>query len=477
MEATSKSHGENVTDVNTKRNNPASGIQTPPGRYFEEGTAFNRILIEAPYLARCSDNKTAALVRPREYAIRFPYMQINRQGMVSWLIFDLDHANSLKWDDAGLPPPNLIVRNRANGHSHLYYAIPTVCTTENGRDKPILFMKAVYTAFANLLDADPDYNSGPVAKTPGHPWWSTIELHNHIYDLGELADYVELNVTPWKTGPNLEDLPHSRHCILFEQLRYYAYSVVNRERERGNLASFTRMLEAFAHNHNRFARAGFTQNLMLSSVRATVRSVARWTWTRYVGSTRCCRGSMELDKSLPLPERQSLSAKRTHQLRHKDTESKIRAACRGLQERGEALTMTAIAALAGVTRQTVANYGHILNEVSKPSTVAILGADRGQDLKSAPRAELLSDSNPGTRWPGSKCCHSESETGAVGTDSETEMLSKPAGRAGDRGPECCHSGPEPIHAPVVKYGVHQITARSGAALDPALKDSESEDSS
>lgn len=186
---------------------------------------------------------------------------------------------------------------------------------------------------------------------------------------------------------------------------------------------------------------------------------------------------MELDKSLSLPERQSLSAKRTHQLRHKDTESKIRAACRGLQERGEALTMTAIAALAGVTRQTVANYGHILNEVSKPSTVAILGADRGQDFKSAPGAELLSDSNLGTRWPGSKCCHSESETGDVGSEPEPEMLSKPAGRAGDRGPESCHSGAEPIHAPVVKYGVHQITARSGAAFDPALKDSESEDSS
>lgn len=88
---------EDVTDVNTQRNNPASGINTPPGRYFEKGTAFNRILIEAPDLARCSDNKTAVLVRPRDFAIRFPYVQINRQWMVSWLILDLDHANSLKW--------------------------------------------------------------------------------------------------------------------------------------------------------------------------------------------------------------------------------------------------------------------------------------------------------------------------------------------------------------------------------------------
>lgn len=378
---------------------------TPPSRFFEPGGVFNRVLTEAPYLARCSDNKTAARVRPREHAIRYPYMQINRRGMVSWLIFDLDHINSLAWDDEGLPPPNLIVRNRNNGHSHLFYAIPPVCTTENARDKPIQYMKAVYTAFALRLKADTDYNSGPVAKTPGHPWWSTSELHNHVYELGELADYVELEVSPWKTGPQLEELPHSRHCILFEQLRYFAYSIVNQERERGTLATFTRRLEAFAHNHNKFVRNGFTQDLMLSSVRATVRSVARWTWTRYEGSARCCRGAMELDKSLPLNERQSLAARRTHELRHKATESKIRAACRGLQERGEKLTQASIASFAGLSRQTVANYGHVLDEVSRPQIIAVLGAAKSPCMQS----QIVA----GTSDRGSECNHSAAPTSAT----------------------------------------------------------------
>ncbi|ENO98743.1 replication protein A [Thauera phenylacetica B4P] len=62
--------------------------------------------------------------------------------MVSWLIFDVDHSNALIWEDAGLPAPNLIVRNRKSGHSHLYYAIPPVCTTESARSKPIQYMKA-----------------------------------------------------------------------------------------------------------------------------------------------------------------------------------------------------------------------------------------------------------------------------------------------------------------------------------------------
>lgn len=61
--------------------------------------AMRRLLDTAPHLARCSDNKTASHIRPRDYAIRWSYMQINRPDMVSWLIFDLDHANPNIWDD------------------------------------------------------------------------------------------------------------------------------------------------------------------------------------------------------------------------------------------------------------------------------------------------------------------------------------------------------------------------------------------
>ncbi|MDX9668604.1 replication initiation protein [Pseudomonas sp. P5_152] len=352
---------------------------SPSSRFFENDTALGRLLSEAPYLSRCSDNKTAARVRPREYAIRHPYMQVNRYGMVSWLIFDLDHSNSLIWDDEGLPAPNLVVRNRTNGHSHLYYAIHTVCTTDNARSKPINYMKAIYAAFAARLVADPAY-SGPVAKTPGHPWWDTAELHNHVYELGDLADYVDLAVTPWRSAPKLDDVSHSRHCILFEQMRFFAYSIVNQQRDTGSFGAFMRLLEAFAHNHNSFHKHGFTENLPLSSLRATIRSIARWTWDRYQGGGSCHRGVMQLDKDLPLAERQSLAAKRTHEVRNKATESKIRAACAELRARGERLRQTAIALIAKVSRQTVATYAHVLKEPLRAAVTALRGSVAGTDL-------------------------------------------------------------------------------------------------
>ncbi|MCW5323647.1 replication protein A [Verminephrobacter aporrectodeae subsp. tuberculatae] len=340
--------------------------------------------MEAPYLPRCSDDKTATRIRPREYAIRYPYMQVNRPGMVSWLIFDLDHTKAMIWEDTGLPAPNLIVRNRKSGRSHLYYAITPVCTTENARSKPIAYMRAVYEAFAARLDADTDFHSGPVAKTPGHPWWLTHELHAHVHELGELADYVDLAVSsPWGKGAQLDEVSHSRHCILFEHLRHYAYSIVNRERERGSFATFTRLLEAYARSRNSFQKLGFMENLAQSSLKATVKSVARWTWDRYVGSGRCHRGVMQLDENLPLVERQRLAAVRTHNVRHKATESKVRTACRVLQQKGEALTQAAIGRVADITRQTVAIYKHVLDEVLKPAVAVVLGGVLGnaEDVK------------------------------------------------------------------------------------------------
>lgn len=332
-------------------------------RFFEPSSPLSRIVAEAPYLARCSDNKTAARIRPREYAIRYPYMQVNRPGMVSWLVFDLDHSNPHVWEDEGLPAPNIVVTNRNDSRAHLFYAIPPVCTSVNARSKPIAYMKAVYEAMSARLGADPSYG-GSVAKTPGHPWWNTSEIHCAVYDLSELADYVDLAVKPfWSKGPNVESVSHSRNCMLFEELRFYSYSIVSREREQGTFQSFNRLLDAYAHDHNNFKRRGFEMNLSVAEVSAIVKSVARWTWDRYRGTSRCHRGVMGLDAALSLQEKQRLSAQRTHETRQRATESRIRAAAKSLIQTGRKLTQTAIAGATRLSRQTVAKYAEVIEEV------------------------------------------------------------------------------------------------------------------
>ncbi|MEK8034178.1 replication initiation protein [Ideonella sp. DXS29W] len=322
---------------------------------------------EAPYLARCSSDKTATLVRPREYAVNHPYMQVNRPGMVSWLIFDLDHSNAQIWDDAGLPAPNLIVRNRQSGNSHLYYAIEPVCTSDRARARPIEYMKAIYLAMAVGLRADVNYSSGPVAKTPGHPWWQTTELHAKVFSLGELAEYVELPAPGAERsgGVAKNHSPNSRHCHLFEVVRRYAYSAVEKARAQGSYEHFVAQIEAYGLNSMaRVLKAACSSqgDLPWSSIKATARSVARWTWDRYHGVGGVHRGVMQLDDALPLAERQRQAAQRTHSLRAKATESRIRAACSNLQAQGRPLVQAVVAKVAGVSRQTVAAYRHVLEE-------------------------------------------------------------------------------------------------------------------
>lgn len=182
--------------------------------------------------------------------------------------------------------------------------------------------------------------------------------------MDELADYVDLPTrSHWGNGPDLDSVSHSRHCYLFEKLRFYAYSIVNKERDEGCYEHFFRLVEAYAHNHNNFTKHGFSVDLSFSQVKATVRSVARWTWNNYTGNRRCHQGVMAMDSTLSLTERQRQAAKRTHEMRRQATESTIRAASKRLITDGNRLTQVALSKLTGLTRQTISTYKHILNEV------------------------------------------------------------------------------------------------------------------
>ncbi len=332
-------------------------------------SSFRRLLDQAPFLPRCSDNKTAMLVRPREYAIRWPYMQVNRKDMIAWLVFDIDHENKAFpnpyiWQDEGLPAPNLIVRNRYNNKAHLYYAIVPVCISDHARSKPIQYLKAVYQAMALRLRADLAY-SGPVAKTPFHPWWQTTELHSQVYELGELADSVELETVQYLGERRSLQYPyHSRNCTLFEQARQYAYSIVNTERQQGSYDRFKRRITHFATYKN----CSFVGKPALrhSEVMSVVKSVSRWTWDKYHVHSNRTQSVMRLSSDLSVKERQSLSAMRTHQIRREKTRKRVINACHVLSSTNEELNITSIAKCSKLCRKTVRRYFHEIQFLFEP---------------------------------------------------------------------------------------------------------------
>ena len=282
------------------------------------------------------------------------------------------------WEDAGLPPPNCMVIDRNTQRAHLYYAIVPVCTSEKARSKPILWMKAIYENLARQLQADPDYH-GSVAKTPGHNWWKTAYIHDSVYQLGELAEYMKRSVNGedephsyWAKSPDYEANSDSRHCLLFENLRFFAYGIVFKAREQGSYESFYSDVQAYAYSQNNFIKLGFTQNLTSAQIRATVRSVSRWTWDKYYGtSSKVHRGAMMLGSKLSLKEKQKLSAQRTAEGKMKATASKIRRAYHFLTQQKRELTNKNLAETAGVSITTIKRWADFVEELKGSDTKVI----------------------------------------------------------------------------------------------------------
>lgn len=324
-----------------------------------------RLIEEAPYFSRCSDNKTAMHVRPRDYAVKWPYMQVNRKEMKAWMVFDIDHdhrdfPNPYIWQDQGLPPPNLIVRNRTSNKAHVFYAIVPVCTSDKAHAKPIAYYQAIYRALALRLEADMSY-CGPVAKTPFHSKWQTTELHRSVYELGELADSLELETErSWQRKAH--DTSYSRNCTLFEYTRQYAYSIVGTAREQGLYSDFKARIEGFARYKN-VSTLLESPPLPSSEVDALVKSVSRWTWDKYFARADCQRGVMKLDRRLSLNERQRRAARRTHRIRRANTARRIVRACQRLLRSNQPLTIGGVARIARLCRQTIRRYAYLLERV------------------------------------------------------------------------------------------------------------------
>lgn len=268
-------------------------------------------------------------------ALRLAIVQFNAKHSIAWLAYDVDRPTAaIDWEDLHAPAPNIILVNRENGHAHLLYGLENpVHNYTEAKPKPQRYLAAVDVALCDKLQADEGY-SKLLCKNPLHPQWIVLTPRLFLYDLAELADYVDLE----KYKDRRRRLPTTglgRNCTLFETLRLWAY----RERRQPWLseAMYFESVKAHALAIN----AGFRPPLPHSEVRATARSVARWTWRRM---------SAEGFKAI--------QAKRSRLACAAHTEKKLERRARILAtiEQCPELALEDIAALCGVTRMTVYNH-------------------------------------------------------------------------------------------------------------------------
>jgi hypothetical protein len=237
---------------------------------------FFERLSKRPY---CSEGKgQKLLIRTKAKACEKPLIQFNEPKQVSWLCFDVDRKTAAAaYFDANLPTPSLTVINPANGHAHVFYGLTTpVYRTDAARLKPLKLLAALEEGIRVALDADAGF-SGLIGKTPHHADWRTLEPQfEALYDLNELAEYVELpKKMPRRLGIRTGI---GRNVELFDQLRFWAYGWADDYKAKKTRTQWDSAVMAQAVSFNNFACP-----LAFNEVKATAKSVAKWVWTHYTG--------------------------------------------------------------------------------------------------------------------------------------------------------------------------------------------------
>ena len=307
-----------------------------------------------PHRPYCTDELGYGVrIRDKDTALQKRYVQANPPATIGYLVFDVDRQGAaFAWEQRNLPPPSWAAVNPENGHAHLAYAVQTpVVRTDAARLQPLRFMAAVQDAMTVTLDADPGYAMF-LTKNPLSPAWRVLAHEGAVYDLHQLADYVDLGLAKKKTRVLVSGL--GRNCDLFDNLRRRAYREVMAFREGGDYATWWRYILDTARKLN-----DYTQPLPASEVQATAKSVAKWVW-RHFGH------GVAVDK---FRDRQKARQRRSAAARRGLTSSRVIHAVEGLRRAGKRVTVSAVSRVSGVSRQTIyKRHLSLLQAVLIPTT-------------------------------------------------------------------------------------------------------------
>ena len=240
---------------------------------------FYQDLPKKPY---CSYGKgTKTYIRSKKHAIQYPLIQVNHAHTVQYLIFDIDAPDAyLHFFDVNLPTPTWIAKNKKNGHCHVCYELKTpVCKTANAKLEPLRYLASIEYTYAKKLGADLRY-SGLLTKNPVDRDWEVTLLNPRPFELGELADYVDLETKPKKTENEKNEVSGlGRNCMMFDVVRKWAYKAI-RACLKGGYDSWYQKVQ----NMSLSANSAFLDPLPYSEVKATAKSIAKWVWRNHTSA-------------------------------------------------------------------------------------------------------------------------------------------------------------------------------------------------
>ncbi|MHB8211639.1 MAG: replication initiation protein [Acidithiobacillus sp.] len=264
--------------TSTKGNKTQKGFGTRNQRVEEIPPEYRFFVDHLPYKPYCTDDLTTGLqVRPTQQALTHAYLQFNSPAMVWTLAQDIDRdVDRDYFSRHKAPQPNCIVRNRVNNHAHaLYFLSAGVCRTSAAKLKPLRYLAVIEGALCRQLEADPGF-SGLITKNPLHDIWETWNLHDRLYSLGDLAEYLDLSAANAKDYRATLKEAHGlgRNVTMFDEGRIWAYQAIREHWAPNGLDRWAKLILERLEGIN----GQFQAPLPFSEVKATAKSISKWTW-------------------------------------------------------------------------------------------------------------------------------------------------------------------------------------------------------
>lgn len=252
------------------------------------------------------------VIRSIPHAVLKRYIQYNRPGVVRWMVFDIDENFSwTRANTAGLPIPAWTARNRDNGHAHVAYGLKApVPLTSAAKPKPMRYLAAIQEAYRLRLHGDPNF-AHRMTKNPAHDFWDVWMPGTAgvgVYSLERLASCVDLTTSVLNKPANDPEFArgYGRNVTMFDTLRHWAYVAI-----RQGWPSFERWFDACLSRADGINKQ-FSDPLPWSEVKATAKSVAKWTHKHFDPESL-----QDLIDRTHTPEIQSKRGKRSGEVRRK----------------------------------------------------------------------------------------------------------------------------------------------------------------
>jgi hypothetical protein len=296
-----------------------------------------------PRMAYAMDRLGPMRLLPKAQAILYRYVQAQPRNVVGALPFDIDvEYAAIIWDDANLPPPNLVVINPENAHAHYLYQLRASVFLGEGKPatRAAEYLRMIQRAMIFQLKADPSF-SGFTVKNPLHPHWKVWSPASEPYDLDLLHQYLNpraLKFARKKIKPS-EEIGLGRNVALFNAVRHWSYRWALAYREAGDYPAWAAFVLARALEVN----AEFKHPLEPPEVRHTAKSISKWTWEKF--------------SRAGFSQSQAARQKKQAEARRISTRGRLINLAKEMQEAGKAVNLNELAEETNIHLATV--YRHL----------------------------------------------------------------------------------------------------------------------